>query len=157
MIVADVNVIAYFFIEGEKTALARELRTREPSWGAPDFWRHEFLNVLVSNCLFAEMPIETAHRIWADALSLMMGNEYTPNMVEALSLSVEKSTAAYDTEFIVLARALGVKCVTEDKLLHAKFPGTAISMKGFLDSLPGQEMIRESPGKYGMRRKRKDP
>jgi len=48
VIVVDVNVVAYFLIEGEHTERARELWRRDPDWRLPPLWRHEYLNVLAT-------------------------------------------------------------------------------------------------------------
>ncbi len=48
MIVVDVNVVAYYFIEGDKTALAREVMQADPDWRLPSLWRHEYLNVVAT-------------------------------------------------------------------------------------------------------------
>jgi hypothetical protein len=39
VIVVDVNVVAYHFIEGDKTAMARELMRADPDWRLPAPWR----------------------------------------------------------------------------------------------------------------------
>jgi hypothetical protein len=41
-----------------------------------------------------------------------------------------------DGQFIVLALEMGSPCVTEDRELHEKFPGIAISMDVFLNTKP---------------------
>lgn len=46
MIVVDVNVVAYFLIDGDKIAAARNLSRYEGDWCLPVLWRHEYLNVL---------------------------------------------------------------------------------------------------------------
>lgn len=48
MIVVDVNVVVYFFIEGERTTAARELMAHDADWRLPPLWRHEYLNVLAT-------------------------------------------------------------------------------------------------------------
>ena len=48
MIVVDAKVIAYRFIEGEKTVLACRVQKRDGVWAVPSLWRHEFLNVLAT-------------------------------------------------------------------------------------------------------------
>ena len=48
MIVADTNLIAYFFIPGEHTADARRVFLKDPDWVAPLLWKSEFRNVVAT-------------------------------------------------------------------------------------------------------------
>jgi predicted nucleic acid-binding protein len=153
MIVVDANVVAHFFIAGGKTALAREVHERDSHWLVPEIWRHEFLNILVSACLFAKLPQETAKRVWRDAEDLLLDRIYRPDMNDVLFAAVEHSTTAYDAEYVMLAKAKGVPCVTEDGPLQKAFPETALSMTAFLGgpNLPGT--VRERHAAYRARRK----
>ena len=152
MIVVDANVIAYFFIEGEKTTLARQVREMDPRWVAPEMWRHEFLNIMVTNCLFAKLPLGMAERIWTDAEDLMRGSEYVAEMRRVLHLAVDKSVTAYDTEYVLLAQCLGIPCVTEDGPLQKAFPGTAVPMAAFLGVAGMPDAVREKRAAYVTRR-----
>lgn len=154
MIVVDANVIAYFFIEGDKSELARQVYAKDGHWVAPGIWRHEYLNILATSCLFAKLPFVTAHRIWSDAEDLMEGNEYSPDMSSVLSLALEGSITAYDAEYIFLAKSLGIPCVTEDKLLRAKFHGTALTMAEFVKPGDTPLVVRERRAGYSARHKR---
>jgi predicted nucleic acid-binding protein len=154
MIVVDANVVAHFFIEGAKTAQARKVRERDSHWIVPEIWRHEFLNILVSSCLFAKLPRSTASRVWSDAEELLRGSIYEPGMKDVLSVAVERSTTAYDAEYVVLAQAKGVKCVTEDVPLLKAFPQTAVSMVAFLGLDETPRVVRESRDGYQTRRKK---
>ena len=153
MIVVDANVVAHFFIEGGKTALARKVREHDPHWIVPEIWRHEFLNILVTSCLFAKLPQATAERIWRDAEDLLRGGIYAPSMQDALSAAVERSTTAYDAEYVVLAKARSVTCVTEDVPLQKAFPETAVSMTVFLGRDEAPRAVRETGCGYRVRRK----
>ncbi|MGK7895136.1 MAG: VapC toxin family PIN domain ribonuclease, partial [Xenococcus sp. (in: cyanobacteria)] len=46
MIVADTNVIAYLFLQGERTEQAETLLLFDSEWIAPYLWRSEFRNIL---------------------------------------------------------------------------------------------------------------
>lgn len=153
MIVVDANVVAHFFIEGSKSALARQVRERDPHWIVPEIWRHEFLNILVTSCLFAKMLPETADRVWRDAEELLRGSVYGPDMKDVLSIAVDRSTTAYDAEYVVLAKARGVLCVTEDGPLRKAFPETAVSMAVFRAGAEVPHEVRESRSGYRVRRK----
>lgn len=154
MIVVDANVIAYFFIEGDKSALARQVHSQDGHWVVPGIWRHELLNILATSCLFAKLPLVTAHRIWRDAEDMMQGNEYSPDMSSVLSLALEGSITAYDAEYIFLAKSLGIPCVTEDKSLRAKFHDTASTMAEFVRPGDTPLSVHERRAGYTTRRKR---
>lgn len=154
MIVVDANVLAYFFIEGKKTDLARRVREKDPKWGAPELWRHEFLNILVTQCLFTKLPLETAQRIWTDAEDMLRGSEFASDAKQVLPKAVETSTTAYDAEYAVLAQTMGVLCVTEDGPLQKAFPGTAVSMSTFLGLDEPAGVVRDRGARYSTRSKR---
>jgi predicted nucleic acid-binding protein len=154
MIVVDANVVALFFLEGSKTSLARQVRERDEYWIVPGIWRHEFLNILVTSCLFAKLPLQAAERVWRDAGDLLRGCVYEPDMTDVLSGAVERLTTAYDAEYVMLAKARRVPCVTEDALLRKAFPETGVSMVRFLGLEDAPGLVKESSPAYTARRKR---
>jgi len=132
VIVADTNLIAYFYVKGGYSDLANQVLLRDPRWAAPLLWRSEFRNTLVK-CVRGEL-IEwgDAFRIMTEAESLMAGNEYAVVSGDVLSLAASSACSAYDAEFVVLARGLGVPLVTMDKDLLESFPETAVSPERFM-------------------------
>lgn len=133
MIVVGVDILAYFFLEGVKTPAARRLRELDDHWAAPEIWRHEFANILVRACRSSRLPLPDAHRIWREAEDLMRGSEHAADQSGALSLAVlERAETAYDAQYVLLARSLDVKCVTEDARLRRAFPADTICMSDFL-------------------------
>lgn len=154
MIVVDANILAYFFMEGGKTHLARQLREADARWVAPEMWRHEFANILVSACLFSKLPLPEAQRIWQEAEDMMRGGEYASDVSGVLPLAVQSGATAYDAEYILLARSLGVPCVTEDGPLRERFPANTVSMAMFLGLRDGPALVRERKAIYCARRKK---
>ena len=128
MIVVDVNVVAYFLIEGEYTEQARKLWRRDPDWRLPLLWRHEYLNVLSTFVRHGGADIADALVLWRRALDLFTEAEAEIDMEEALKLATLENISAYDAQYITLARQLGTVCVTEDKRLLKAFPGTVWTM-----------------------------
>jgi predicted nucleic acid-binding protein len=131
MIVVDTNVIAYALIEGTHTALARRVWNRDPVWCLPDLWRHEYLNVLATYVRQQGTSLRRATQLWIQATRLLAGCARPVDMPLALQLAVDHHISAYDAQFIALARALGVACVTEDQRLLKTFSGEAVSMEHF--------------------------
>jgi predicted nucleic acid-binding protein len=131
VIVVDSNVIAYAFIEGIQTPLARRARELDPNWRIPTLWRHEFLNILASYGRFHGVAPAELRSLWNKAVAIMSPSELPVDMPSALELAVHKGITAYDAQFLVLSQVLGVPLVTADKALAKAFPRQAILLKDF--------------------------
>lgn len=132
MIVVDVNVVAYYFIEGEKTALARELMRRDPDWRLPSLWRHEYLNVLATYTRRGGATVAEARTLWRRAVELLSRREEPVDPEAALGLAVEHPVSAYDGQYVALAQRLGTAFVTEDRRLLKAFPAIARNLQSFV-------------------------
>lgn len=132
MIVVDTNVVAYFFIEGERTAAARALRQAEPRWRLPPLWRHEYLNVLATYTRRGGTDIDTARGLWHTATALLADSEQDADMTAALELATVYGISAYDAQFVALAQTLDVSLVTEDRRLLQIFTERAIPLSSFI-------------------------
>jgi predicted nucleic acid-binding protein len=131
VIVVDVNVIAYFFIEGEKTASARDLLRRDPDWRLPALWRHEYLNVLATFVREDGATIASAKTLWRQGIELFGPREQDLDMESALALATGNRISAYDAQYVALARQLHTVCVTEDQRLLKTFPESTRTMQAF--------------------------
>lgn len=132
MIVVDTNLIAYLLIDGGQTELAERVLQKDEAWASPLLWRSELCNALVKCVRSGLFGLNAAFRIMNEAESLMAGNEYAIVSGDVLSLAASSACSAYDAEFVVLARELGVPLVTTDKQLLESFPETAVSPARFL-------------------------
>jgi len=129
VIVVDTNIVAYFLIEGERTAQARLLWQTDPVWYLPALWRHEFLNVLASYALHSRAPVVDMMAIWRYANQQFAATTGEVDMESALALSVEHKISAYDAQFVTLAQQFGTALITEDKLLLKRFPDITVSLR----------------------------
>ena len=132
MIVVDTNLIAYLLIDGGQTELAERVLQKDEAWASPLLWRSELCNTLVKCVRSGLFGLNAAFRIMNEAESLMAGSEYAVVSGDVLSLAASSACSAYDAEFVVLARELGVPLVTSDKQLLEIFPETAVSPARFL-------------------------
>ena len=131
MIVVDVNIVAYFLIEGEKTSSARDLLRREPDWRLPALWRHEYLNVLATFARKGGATTAEALSLWRRGVELLGPLEQSVDMESALVLATENRISAYDAQYIALAQKLQTICVTEDQRLLKTFPALTRTMQAF--------------------------
>lgn len=137
MIVVDVNVVAYYFIEGEKTALARDLMRRDADWRLPSLWRHEYLNVLATYARQGGATAAQARTLWRRALELLGPREEPTDAETALGLAIEHPVSAYDGQYVALAQRLRTAFVTEDRRLLKAFPALARTMQSFIAAESG--------------------
>jgi predicted nucleic acid-binding protein len=131
MIVADANLIAYFWIPGEHTAAAESVMRRDPQWCAPLLWRSELRNILASYIRRRSMTLETAAQIIREAERFLSKREFAVPSGRVLEVAARSGCSAYDSEYVVLAEDLAVKLVTTDAQLLKAFPKLAVSVEDF--------------------------
>jgi predicted nucleic acid-binding protein len=132
VIVADLNLIAYFFIKGEFTDQANAVFHKDPEWIAPLLWRSEFRNVVALYIRKGFLNLVEAVDLIQEAELLMKGMEYLIPSLNILKLTEESQCSACDCEFVALAKQFDLELVTSDTLILKKFPGTAVHMSEFI-------------------------
>lgn len=128
MIVADTNLIAYLFIEGEFTPQAELVYQSDSNWVAPYLWRSEFRNLLALYIRQKLLTPEEAKTIMTQAENLLSGKEFELDSGSILDLVSQSNLSAYDCEYIILTQKLGLKLVTNDKKLLRSFPEITIDL-----------------------------
>jgi predicted nucleic acid-binding protein len=134
MIVVDTNVIVYGASRGDRDALGHQAAAvlrRDREWGAPPLWRSEFCNAMALQVRYDGMQPTDASQSLRDAVGLVGNREMAVDGEAVIELSVDSGCTAYDCEFVVLARTLGVPLVTTDKQVLKAFPGIAVSLADF--------------------------
>jgi len=134
VIVADANIVAYLFIEGDQTALAQAVLRSDPEWRLPPLWRHEVLNVLATFVRTGGASLEDAQPKWDEAVLRFSDFEKDVDPLQALALAVRYGISAYDAQYVALAEELDVQLVTQDGPLRSACPERAISMQAFCDA-----------------------
>jgi predicted nucleic acid-binding protein len=130
MIVVDTNVIAYLLIEGEHTAQAELVWTKDLVWVAPKLWRSEFRNIVALYLRQGYLSLEDAQQLVNEAEALM-GKEYEVTSEQILKLVAASRCSAYDCEFVAIAQELNVPLITSDRKILTEFSNMALSMQDF--------------------------
>ncbi len=131
MIVADTNLIAYFLIEGTGTEAVHAVYNRDPAWALAPLCRSEYLNVLATTLRAGVLTEDEAHRGWRNDVELFGHREAEPGGKAVQNGAIGARLSAFDAQFVVLARNLGVPLVTADKSLVRARPDVAVAAKEF--------------------------
>ena len=115
MIVVDTNVVAYLLLPSPHSGAVDHLRAGDPDWLAPRLWRYEFLNILWMHVRHDGLDARAAEELAAYALGPLGLVEQDPDPVAALSTACGEGLSAYDSQFVALARAVGVPLFTFDR------------------------------------------
>ena len=134
MIVVDSSVIAYCWINGDRTALAHRLRKIDPDWHAPVLWRSELRNILTGYRRDESLDESQVRQIMAAAEAALAGREHYVPSDRVFTVAEARRLSAYDAEFVVLAEVLGVPLVTEDQAVLAAF-ARALTVEDAVESL----------------------
>ena len=133
MIVADTNVIVALVVpDHEHRDAAGALLGADDDWRAPLLWRSEVCNVLATlqrNGVISEREALEALEI---AELVMQDGAYEIVASEALRTAMASGCAGYDAEFVVLARDLRTKLLTNDRALLGRFPDLAVDPEEYL-------------------------
>lgn len=137
MIAVDTNVIAYLLIQGERTSDAVEALRKDSQWVAPVLWRSELRDVLASYLRRKELDLGRAQVLMGIAEEIMSQGEYQVMSEDVLQLASVSGCSAYDCEFVALAADLGLKLVTNDRVLLACFPQVAVPLQEYVQNPSG--------------------
>jgi predicted nucleic acid-binding protein len=132
MIVVDTNTVAYLYIQGQRTAQAEKVLTKDPEWIAPRLWRSEFMSVLTFCVRQKTLSLDSALLIAQEAQQFMQDNEFDVPSAQILKLVSASTCSSYDCEFIALAESFQVPLVTSDRAILREFPSIAVSMEKFV-------------------------
>ena len=114
MIVVDTDVMVSLLLGGEHGEEAARLFERDPEWAAPVILTSELRNVLLGYVRRGVLTADEARGMSEDAAAVLGGRTATVSDGETLDTALECDLSAYDAEFVVLARTLGVRLVTLD-------------------------------------------
>ena len=134
MIVVDSNVIAYCWINGERTALAHRLRRLDPDWHAPVLWRSEMRSILTGYRRDGSLDEVLVRQIMAAAEAALAGREHFVPSDRVFAVTAASRLSAYDAEFVALAEILGAPLVTEDRAVLGAYAHCAVNLERAVES-----------------------
>lgn len=154
MIVVDANIVISLVCNVPLCELARRVYGRDPEWRVPSLWEAEVLNGLLVMSRGGACRVDAAILAWENALRLLAGREQRCHGPAVLRTAAGSGLSAYDAHYVMLARSLGVKLVTEDGKIVRTCPDVAVSMKAFLGLEKPPAVVRETRAAYRTRRKK---
>jgi predicted nucleic acid-binding protein len=122
MVVVDTNVLGYLLLEGEQTPHARALLAQDADWRSESFVMVEMTNVLATVMRARGMPLRDATNVLANAQIVIQPGLEVADHAQVLELAARRKISAYDARFVVIARDLGTRLVTEDAKLRRAAP-----------------------------------
>ena len=129
MIVVDTNVMTHLLVGGEDGADAALLFERDPEWAAPVILMSELRNVLLGLVRRGTLASDQAKAMSHDAAAIVGDRTATVTSAEVFDVALECGLTAYDPEFVVLARALGVPLATLDSAILEGATDVAVSLR----------------------------
>lgn len=117
MIVVDTNVMVRFVVGGRQGADAARLFLKDPEWAAPAILMSELTNVLLGFVRRGSMTSDQAKAMCDDAATVLGPRVISVPPDRVMDVALECGLTAYDAEFVVVARQLGVRLATSDKAI----------------------------------------
>jgi predicted nucleic acid-binding protein len=153
MIVVDANVLMALVREVSLTSVARAVYAADPDWIVPPLWKSEVLNALLNEVKAGNVTLEGALDAANMAADLLRDRVRDCEASAILATAHTCLPTAYDATYVVLARSLGLRLITEDKQILRACPDIARSMQQFLTSPEAPPAVREKRAAYGARKK----
>lgn len=131
MIVVDANILAYCWIPGAKTPLAKAVLKKDTDWRVPPLWRSECLSILSGYIRSEALTFDQSLSVIKSLDRWLRGTEHRPSVEAVLKLIRHSRCSAYDCEYVAVANELGIPLVSEDRDLQESFPQVAVNMETF--------------------------
>ena len=139
MIVVDTNVMTHLLMGGEGSADAALLFEQDPEWAAPVILMSELRNVLLGFVRQGALVSDQAKAMSDDAAEILGDRTATVAGDQVFDVALECGLTAYDAEFVVMARTLGVRLVTLDGAILRGAADVAVSLRNARGFAKGQE------------------
>ena len=131
MIVADANLIAYYYFPGPLQPAAQKVLEKDPTWFVPPIMIAEFRNITLGFIRSQRIQATDALDLISRVEMVFSSRTRGVSSVKVMELAIASGCSAYDAEYVALAQMLKVKLVTQDGQLLKAFPGVAISVDAF--------------------------
>jgi predicted nucleic acid-binding protein len=128
MIVVDTNVMVYLLTGTGPGEEAVRLLARDPEWAAPPVLVSELRNVMGGLVRAGRMRVADAREICRDAEAILDHRVASVPSDQVLEEALDGGLSAYDAEFVVLARHLGVPLVSADRAILDAAPDIAVGL-----------------------------
>jgi predicted nucleic acid-binding protein len=129
MVLIDTNIAISLWVENDWTHAARRLLEKDWDWRTESFALIEFANVMAT---YVRMGLTSEREALArldEAQAFLSPGLTIVTHHQALVIAMTCKVSAYDARFLVAARELGVKLVTEDATLRRAAPELTQSLE----------------------------
>ena len=146
MQVVDTNIVVNLLMEGPYSESARALHARDPDWQSEPLLLIELTNVLATVVRKLAYTLTDAAAILSNAQRIMAPGLRRVTDQDVLNAAAHFGVTGYDARFLVVARAIGTRLVTEDAKLRRAAPDLTCSLAEALAAgdLPGSSL--SAPG-----------
>ncbi len=131
MIVADANLVAYYYFPGPMQSAAHKVLEKDPTWFVPPIMISEFRNITLGFIRSGKLHAADARDLISRVEMVFAPRTRGVSSVKVLELAVASGCSAYDAEYVALAQMLKIKLVTRDRQLLKAFPGMTESVEAF--------------------------
>ena len=129
MIVVDTNVFVRLSVGPDAGGDAALLHQLDPEWTAPPIFVSELRNVLLGYLRRGDFDLRRATATCDEAVRVFGDRIEEVPHDQVIDTALECGLSAYDAEFVVLARTLGVTLATLDGEILGGAPDVAVSVR----------------------------
>ena len=128
MQVVDTNIVVNLLMEGPYSESARALHARDHDWQSEPLLLIELTNVLATVVRTLAYALADAATILSNAQRIMAPGLRRVADHDVLLAATHFGVTGYDARFLVVARAIGTRLVTEDARLRRAAPDLTCSL-----------------------------
>jgi predicted nucleic acid-binding protein len=126
--VVDCNVVVALYFDSVYSESARSLLRLDPDWHSEPTLLIEFVNVMATLMRVRQASWEAAATHLTAVQALMKPSLHAAPDQDTLQAAHHFRISGYDARYIVVARALGTRLVTEDRRLRLAAPDYTCSL-----------------------------